>query len=79
MEQSRRFAPLNDCFHRLLDQLPDSRRGKNIQYSIKDATLAAFAVFFTQSPSFLAHQQTLLHAKGRRACRNPLWYCPHPL
>lgn len=65
MQQSLRFAPLIDRFHHLLDQVPDTRRGKNTQYSIKDAALAAFAVFFTQSPSFLAHQQTLLQAKGR--------------
>src|SRR5918997_1670123 len=38
--------------------------GTNTQYTIKDAALAAFAVFFTQSPSFLAHQQTLRQAKG---------------
>ncbi len=65
MDESLRFSPLIEHFHHLLDQLPDSRRGKNIQYSIKDAALAAFAVFFTQSPSFLAHQQTLHQTKGR--------------
>lgn len=65
MDESLRFPALIERFHHLLDQLPDTRRGKNTQYSIKDAALAAFAVFFTQSPSFLAHQQTLIHAKGR--------------
>ncbi len=65
MDESLHFTPLIERFHHLLDQLPDTRRGKNIQYSIKDAALAAFAVFFTQSPSFLAHQQTLHQAKGR--------------
>jgi hypothetical protein len=59
------FDTLVQTFHDQLDLLPDSRRGKNTQYSIKDAALAAFSVFFTQSRSFLAHQQALLHAKGR--------------
>ncbi len=58
------FDALNQALHRVLDLLPDSRRGKNTTYTVKDAALGAFAVFFTQSPSFLAHQQTLQHAKG---------------
>ena len=58
------FDALVHAFHAVLDRLPDTRRGKNIQYAIKDAALGAFAVFFTQSPSFLAHQQSLRHAKG---------------
>jgi hypothetical protein len=58
------FDGLVHTFHDVLDQLPDLRRGKNMTYAIKDAALGAFAVFFTQSPSFLAHQQTLRQAKG---------------
>jgi hypothetical protein len=48
-----------------LAALPDDRKGKNTQYAIKDAALGAFAVFFTQSPSFLAYQRTMQQAKGR--------------
>ena len=34
--------------------LPDTRKGGNNQrYTMEDAALGAFAVFFTQSPSFL--------------------------
>lgn len=44
---------------------PDCRKGKNTQYAINDAALGAFAVFFTQSPSFLAYQRTMRQAKGR--------------
>src|SRR6476619_3188430 len=58
------FEALTQAFHRVLAHLPDPRRGKNISYTVKDAALAAFAVFFTQSPSFLAHQQALHQAKG---------------
>jgi len=35
--------------------LPDYRTGPNRRYEIADAALEAFAVFFTQSPSFLAY------------------------
>jgi hypothetical protein len=48
-----------------LEGLPDYRTGQNTTYSIKDAALGAFSVFFTQSPSFLAHQQTMKRSKGR--------------
>jgi hypothetical protein len=39
--------------------VPDGRNGPNTQYELADAGLGAFAVFFTQSPSFLAHQRAL--------------------
>jgi hypothetical protein len=44
--------------------LPDRRRGKNVQYTMTDIGLAAFSVFFMQSPSFLAHQQRLAQGSG---------------
>jgi len=59
------FDTLMQAFHRLLDQLPDHRTGRNVTYTIQDAVLGAFAVFFMQSPSFLAHQQTLQRTHGR--------------
>ena len=46
-------------------KFPDLRRGKNTQYEMEDATLGAFSVFFTQSPSFLAYQQEMKRRKGR--------------
>jgi len=48
-----------------LAQVPEHRRGSNTQYEIKDAGLAAFAVFFMQSPSFLAHQRDMQRRKGK--------------
>jgi hypothetical protein len=45
--------------------LPDKRTGKNIQYQMADIVKGVFAVFFTQSPSFLAHQKALEKSKGR--------------
>lgn len=44
---------------------PDLRRGKNSRYEVRDVGLSAFAVFFTQSPSFLAHQRDMKLRKGR--------------
>ena len=43
----------------------DHRRGKNTRYEIADAGLAAFGVFFMQSPSFLAHQRDMQRRKGQ--------------
>lgn len=45
--------------------LPDARCGYNTTYNIKDAALSAFAVFFTQCPSFLAYQSQMQNAKGQ--------------
>jgi hypothetical protein len=44
--------------------LPEKRTGKNTQYEMVDAALGAFAVFFTQSPSFLAFQRDMERTKG---------------
>jgi hypothetical protein len=55
MSETLAFDDLIEEFHRVLDGLPDYRTGQNTTYSIKDAALAAFSVFFTQAPSFLAH------------------------
>ena len=41
-------------------QLLDYRTGQNSQYNIQDAALSVLEVFFTQSPSFLAYQWTML-------------------
>ncbi len=47
-------------------ELPDKRAGRhNQQYEMEDAVRGAFAVFFTQSASFLAHQRDLRRRKGK--------------
>lgn len=46
-------------------QLPDGRKGNNTMYEMKDAAAGAFGIFFTQSPSFLAHQRDMERTKGR--------------
>jgi hypothetical protein len=65
MSETLAFDNLLQRFHRQLEQLPDHRRGNNTTYEIKDAALGAFAVFYTQSPSFLAYQRTMKRRKGR--------------
>jgi len=46
-------------------EFPDLRTGANTQYEMEDAVMGAFSVFFTQSPSFLSHQEEMKRAKGR--------------
>lgn len=50
---------------RSLGKVPEHRRGENTQYEIKDAGLAAFAVFFMQAPSFLAYQRDMQRKQGK--------------
>jgi len=51
--------------------LPDARMpNNNTKYAIVDGVLAAFAVFFMQSSSFLAHQRLLQSKKGRNNARS---------
>ena len=45
--------------------LPDKRTGANRRYTMADIGLAAFSVFFMQSPSFLSHQRHLAQGQGR--------------
>ena len=41
-----------------------ANQGPNTRYTIQDAVLGAFGIFFTQSPSFLEYQRRLQHTKG---------------
>jgi Transposase DDE domain len=50
---------------RCCEGFPDPRRGDNGSYAMADFGLAAFSVFFAQSPSFLAHQRQLEAGHGR--------------
>jgi len=51
--------------------VPDTRKpNNNTKYTVADGVLAAFAVFFMQSSSFLAHQRLLQSKKGRSNARS---------
>jgi len=54
-----KFEDLVNFYIKILEHLPDKRKGSNKSYSIMDAALGAFSVFFMQSPSFLAHQREM--------------------
>ena len=58
------FDQLIGEFRHLARQFPDKRTGQNTIFSMEDVALGAFAVFFTQSPSFLAHQSAMVEARG---------------
>jgi hypothetical protein len=58
------LGSLRGCF----DGFPDKRRGANTTYGMADIGMAAFSVFFMQSPSFLAHQRHFAEAHGRSNC-----------
>ena len=80
-----RFDGLVPTLDRLLDSLrrccrslPDQRRGQNTTYDMADFALAAFAPFFMQSPSFLAHQRHLETGQGRSNCQTTVWHAQNP-
>ncbi len=61
------FSRLVEHLRSVTEQLPDTRIGDQTLYSMADAAIGAFSVFFTQSPSFLDAQRTLQLTKG---CNN---------
>ena len=62
---SLKFDSLIDNLKEVSSTLPDPRTGSNGQYTMKDAVLSAFSVFFTQSPSFLSFQRDMERRKGQ--------------
>jgi len=58
------FGDLVGELRELMRRFPDKRTGRNIQYRMEDVAAAAFSVFFTQSPSFLAHQTAVTETQG---------------
>src|ERR1700730_15802851 len=65
----RPLALLLGSLRRCLDVFPDKRRGLNTTYRMGDIGMAAFSVFFMQSPSFLAHQRHLAQRHGHSNCQ----------
>ena len=51
---------------RAVDRMPDSRDANRVDYSLRDAALAAFAMFYFQAPSLLAFQRQL-HSRTNRS------------
>lgn len=67
---ARHFDPLIERCRTVFAGLPDPRSGDNCRYDMADIALSAFAVFFTQCPSFLSFQQNMEKAHGRNNARS---------
>jgi hypothetical protein len=59
------FDNMVKFFRNTISSFPDVRTGSNKTYSVEDAALGAFSVFFTQSPSFLTFQTAMQQKKGK--------------
>lgn len=52
--------------HKVFEGLPDTRQySPNLRYSMKDAALGAFSMFFSQSASFLSFQRSMEQTQSR--------------
>jgi hypothetical protein len=67
---ARRFDELIQRWRSVASGLPDRRTGDNTRFEMADIALSAFAVFFTQCPSFLSFQQNMEIAQGRNNARS---------
>ncbi len=66
MTQSLSFDDLQAILHQGIAHLPDHRKpSPNTRYTMQDAALGAFGIFFTQAPSFLEYQRRLQASQGR--------------
>lgn len=65
MGKGLKFKEMLGILEGSLAEIPEHRTGENVQYGIEDAGLAAFSVFYMQSPSFLAHQRDMQRKKGK--------------
>lgn len=65
MLEELKLSQMIKCLEQACAGFPDVRTGKNSIYDLPDVGMSAFSVFFTQSPSFLAHQRDLKLRKGR--------------
>ena len=50
---------------------PDPRKGRSGNIAMADFGLAAFALFFMQSASFLSFQRTVEKGQGQSNCQTP--------
>lgn len=66
MAETIRIQLLLEMLTAELDELPDERKpSNNTKYTVKEALLSGFTVFFRQSRSFLDHQRLMKSQKGR--------------
>lgn len=63
------FDTLVNDLRGIIAYFPDCRTGQNTQYTMENIALAAFAVFYSQNPSFLAHQKAMQKRIGQNNAR----------
>jgi hypothetical protein len=63
------FTILLNYLDAAFDEFQDIRTGANTRYLVREAAFSAFSVFFTQSPSFLAYQQSMEKNNGNNNAR----------
>ena len=64
------FDSMIERLRSITSALPDRRTGDNSRFSMADLALSAFAVFFSQCPSFLSFQQAREQACGANNARS---------
>ena len=65
-DQKMTFDYLTGYIRQIFKGLPDNRKGGgDPTYTMEDAALGAFSIFFMQSPSFLEFQRTMKLQNGR--------------
>jgi len=65
-----KFGEMLEGLRQGLESVPEHRTGRNTRYTIVEAGLGAFSVFYMQSPSFLAHQRDMERRKGQNNARS---------
>ena len=60
-----KYKEMLEMLNETASRIPEHRTGENGQYSLNDAALSAFSVFYTQAPSFLSWQQDMQKRTGR--------------
>jgi hypothetical protein len=70
MQGGELFSVLLGYLEKTIEGCAEPRRGRNLHYELRDFFLSAFAVFFSQSPSFLAHQALMEKEKGTSNARS---------
>jgi hypothetical protein len=69
MGGAENFSTLLNYLDAAFDELKDNRTGSNTRYRVREAAFSAFSVFFTQSPSFLAYQESMEKNTGNNNAR----------
>ena len=64
------FEHIVSAIGSVFDAQQDKRKQTQCNYRLSDAGLAAFSVFYMQSPSFLAHQRDMERQKGSSNAQN---------